>query len=248
MRVHAAILAVTLAAGLAPPADAHAAACVVLLHGLGRTDASLLAMEQVLTVHGYRVVNETYPSTEAPFSELVAAVGPLAARCGDERVHFVTHSLGGLLVRAWLRNNRPADLGRVVMLAPPNAGSEVVDALGDLEAFAWATGPTGSQLGTTPGAVPDRLGPATFEVGIIAGDATINPVGSALVPGPDDGAVGVSATRLPGMTDHIVLTATHTFIMNNPVAMAQTLLFLRDGAFNHDVTLADALDVLRPGE
>lgn len=221
--------------------------CVVLLHGLGRTDASLLAMEQVLTAHGYRVVNESYPSTEAPFAELVATVGPLAARCGDDRLHFVTHSLGGLLVRAWLQENRPASLGRVVMLAPPNAGSEVVDALGDLEAFEWATGPTGPQLGTTEGAVPDRLGPATFEVGIIAGDATINPVGSALVPGPDDGAVGVGATRLPGMTDHIVLAATHSFIMNNPVAMAQTLLFLRDGAFDHDLTLAGALGVLRPG-
>jgi hypothetical protein len=237
-------VALILAAGLAAPAAA--SDCVVLLHGLGRTDASLLAIQEVLSAHGYRVVNEPYPSTDAAFADLVSLVGPIAARCGTDRLHFVTHSLGSLLVRAWLQDHRPATLGRVVMLAPPNAGSEVVDALGDMDVFSRATGPAGPQLGTTPGAVPDALGPATFEVGIIAGDASINPVGSALVPGPDDGAVGVDSTRLPGMTDHIVLTATHTFIMNNPVAMAQTLLFLRDGAFDHDLTLADALGVLRP--
>lgn len=238
------LLATILAAGVALPAAA--ADCVVLLHGLGRTDASLIVMEEVLTAHGYRVVNETYPSTDAPFADLVPRVGKIAARCGGDRLHFVTHSLGGLLVRAWLQDHRPANLGRVVMLAPPNAGSEVVDALGKSEAFATVTGPTGLQLGTAPGAVPDTLGPATFDVGIVAGDASINPVGSVLVPGPDDGAVAVDSTRLPGMSDHIVLTATHTFIMNNPVAMAQTLLFLRDGAFDQDLTLADALGVLRP--
>ena len=228
-------LLIALASHVAPANDAE---CVILLHGLARSASSMAKLERHFTRAGYVVANIDYPSRRHPIEVLAPlAVGEGLRRCRadagrDARIHFVTHSMGGILVRQYLATHSIEALGRVVMMAPPNQGSEVVDALRDTPGFETLNGPAGFQLGTGPGSVPRQLGPVDYPVGILAGTATINLVLSQFLPNPDDGKVSVASTRVEGMTDLREIDASHPFIMRDPQAMAEALSFIRSGAFS----------------
>jgi pimeloyl-ACP methyl ester carboxylesterase len=210
---------------------------VILLHGICCTPFFMRRVERKLAKEGFITHNTGYPSRKAPVAQLADAfIGPTIRQCeeaGAEKIHFVTHSMGGILVRSYLsRNPHPPSLGKVVMLAPPNQGSEVADFLQKFRAYRWFTGAAGQELGTDAASVPCRLPAANFEVGIIAGTRTCDWLSSRfLLPGPNDGKVSVESTRLAGMRDHLVLPVSHTFITRNSEALRQTVYFLRHGAF-----------------
>jgi triacylglycerol lipase len=211
--------------------------CVVLLHGLGRTAQSMRPLQGALERSGYVVANIGYPSRRYAIDALATdAVGRGLAACREHRanrIHFVTHSLGGILVRHYLSSHAVPELGRVVMLAPPNQGSEVVDVFSRVPGFAAITGPAGVQLGTGPTSLPNALGPVSFPVGVIAGTRSVNPVFSVLHRDENDGTVSVTRARLAGMTDFVRVRASHTFIMRSKAAIVQVLAFLKTGHFIH---------------
>ena len=211
-------------------------ACVILLHGMGRTHRSMASMADHLADKGYRVVNQDYPSTQASIETLSQdIVAKTVRRCRSERpsapVHFVTHSLGGILVRYYLQTHHLPPGSRVVMLSPPNQGSEIADLLKDNVLYRWIMGPAGQQLGTGADAVPNRLGPVDVPVGIITGDSTLEPWFSSRLPGPDDGKVSVQRARLAEMADFLVVHKSHGFIMTDPEVIEQTAHFLEHGRF-----------------
>jgi len=209
---------------------------VILLHGLGRTRWSFWLVERTLRQDGYHVVNVTYPSRERSVEAIAESyLAPLvAAEQSAPRLHFVTHSLGGIVLRRYLQDHPVPNLGRVVMLAPPNAGSEVADRLQPTWLYRTVNGPAGQQLGTA--GLPGRLDAwpaAAGQLGIIAGDRSLNPLFSLWLPGPGDGKVTVASARLAGMTDFLTVHSSHTWLAWRRTVLRQIQAFLRTGRFDH---------------
>lgn len=206
---------------------------VVLLHGYGRTARSMRPLEESLRAAGFAVRSFTYPSLRSTPAELTAFLdGKLMECCSAApRIHFVTHSLGGILVRAYLAEQELPNLGRVVMLAPPNHGSEVADWINRFRPLRALAGPTAVELGTGAGSLPNRLPGPDFELGVIAAIDDSNPVGNLLVPEPSDGTVSVASTELEGMRDFVTVRRSHTFVMRSPEVAGYVTRFLTTGCF-----------------
>ena len=218
------------------PAPATAREAVVVLHGVAINPRFTARLARFIAEAGYAVHNLGYPSRTVPLAEL----GPrwLAAKIAElgleraTRLHFVTHSMGGLMVRGYLDAHRPANLGRVVTIVPPHHGSAVSDRLRSLPVVWRIIGRNLGALGTKPDAywrtLPQR---ADFELGVIAGSRPLSPFGWCFLVGPNDGTVPESSTRLDGMADHIVLPSSHTLILFRKRTAARAIEFLRTGRF-----------------
>lgn len=235
------LLAVTAPAVAAPSPD-----CVVLLHGLARTPRSMAPLATALREQGYVVANIGYPSRSEPIEVLAnravkEGIDTCRASTGGD-IHFVGHSLGGILVRYYLAHHELPELGRVVMLAPPNQGSEVVDRWSRVPGFGLVNGPAGAQLGTGEGSLPAQLGAVDYPVGVIAGTRSINLILSRSLPDPDDGKVSLERTKVEGMADFIALPVSHPFIMRRPESINQTVAFLATGHFGRLVAFAPSRD------
>lgn len=212
--------------------------CVILLHGLARTKQSMSKVGDVLEAAGYRIANVGYASRDARIEVLADdALTRGVERCREmntHHIHIVTHSMGGILLRYYLTEAEIPSLRHVVMMAPPNQGSEVVDDWKDRPGFKSLNGPAGMQLGTDENSIPAQLGPVDFSLGVIAGTATVNPILSRSLPDPDDGKVSLAATKVNGMRDFIAVPYSHTFMMNAEDVHGQILHFLHHGRFKHD--------------
>jgi triacylglycerol lipase len=210
--------------------------CVVLVHGLNRTSLAMKPLELFFKRSGYRVVNVSLPSRRCSVEELADHYlqRAMLSRIPSDtaRVDFVTHSLGGIVVRQYLSNHTLPNLGRVVMLAPPNDGSQIADKMKRSILGRWILGASGRQMGTGPSDLPRRLGPARFDVGVIAGDRSLNPVFGCILPRPNDGTISVESAKIAGMTDFLVVHSSHTFIMWRARTFRQALTFLERGHFS----------------
>jgi len=208
---------------------------IILLHGLARTSHSMDKAGKLLAAYGYKIINVGYPSRKYNIETLaINTIAPTLKQCASKdilKIHFLTHSMGGILVRYYLSTQLIDKLGRVVMLAPPNQGSEVVDKLAGWPVFNVINGPAGLQMGTGKNSLPNTLGPVNFPTGIIAGDKTVNPLLSQLFPDTNDGKVSVSRTQVQGMKDFIVMPYSHTFMMQREAVIEQALHFIQQGYF-----------------
>lgn len=210
----------------------------ILLHGIFRNRVDMMPMSLYLEKHGYETLNIAYPSRHQTLEDLTDFVhkkitGSLHY-AEAPRVHFVTHSMGSLIARYWIALYKPDRLGSVVMLGPPNTGSEFADWLSETKVLAplyeKLFGPAGAQLTTTHKHIDGTI---DYPIGVIAGNVSINPLAPWVLPGAHDGIVPVERTKIEGMTDHIVVPSTHTLMMFNPSVMRQVLSFLRHRRFEH---------------
>jgi pimeloyl-ACP methyl ester carboxylesterase len=215
------------------PATPYQQLMIVLIHGLARTKLSMIPIAIAAKLRGHRVINWHYPSRSRTIAEHVDAFArEVAPRIHDaRRVHFITHSLGGIIVRQFLATHPLPNLGRVVMLAPPNRGSEVADVIGRRPLLRLMMGKPGRELGTSPASVPNRLPAATFPLGVIAGTRTANPLFSTWIAGPNDGKVSVGRASCDGMHELLVVARTHTFMPWAPDVIARAMRFVESGSF-----------------
>lgn len=209
--------------------------CVVLLHGLNRSWRAMRPLAEALQDAGFATANVDYPSQSGTVEEIAPeAVGLGLEECrstGAVRTHFVTHSMGGILLRYENERSTIPDLGRVVMLGPPNQGSELIDKTQDWPGFEMLTGDAGAQLGTSAESMPSKLGSVGFELGVIAGTGTINVLASSMLPEPNDGKVSVASTQVDGMDDFLVVGNSHRYITRSDVVFRNTIAFLKTGHF-----------------
>lgn len=210
--------------------------CVVLIHGMNRTPFSMRAISAYLSKHGYDVVNKHYPSNTLSTDQVSKKyVNNFVRDCrakSPKHIHVVTHSMGGVLIRYFLKNHRLPQGSRIVMLSPPNHGSEMADRLQNSAIYQASMGPMGQELRTGDKGITKQLPEyLPYDIGIITGNFNMNATSIGAFKTNSDGKVSVTSARLKGMKDFLVVNATHTFITIRPDVVYQIGYFLENGQF-----------------
>lgn len=208
---------------------------VVLLHGLGKSKSSMWLLRSRLENAGFTVEAIGYHSLDRPPEQILRDVTKEINSIhvdSNQTVHFVGHSLGGLLIRAFLDSNKSQKLGRVVLIGSPSKGTPFVDHFRD-EWWMKLAGPTANALGTNEKSFPHSLHPPYYPVGVIAGVSNIIN-NEQFIPGEDDGVVPVESTKIEGMTDFIKIKTSHSMMNYNEAVAEQTIEFLRHGKFKKE--------------
>lgn len=194
---------------------------VVLVHGLGRTNWSMQKIGLNLASEGYRVINLDYPTRTNTIENLVAShLKKEIEKHSSEKeksIHFVTHSMGGIMTRYYLANHKPENLGKVVMLAPPNQGSRAADLWLQNVRTEHILGPALKQMSTQEDSLVNNLPAPDYPLAIIAGKW--------------DGKVSVEQTRLEGMSEHLITDTNHSFILQNQEVIDEIIGFLENDTF-----------------
>ena len=216
--------------------SAQASDCVIFLHGMSRTEISMNKLEREIAKDGYITWNKTYTTIKKPIEDVakkhIESGIEYCESQDTESIHLLTHSLGGILVRVYLQDKEINKLGNIVMLSPPNSGSELTDLFKEWKIYQWVAGPAGQALGTDPNSYVNSLKPVEANIGVITGKKSNDPWFSPIIPGDDDGKVSVESAKLKEMKDFLIVEATHTFIMRDMSTINQIKNFLKEGKFN----------------
>lgn len=208
---------------------------VVLLHGLFRSASSMKKLEKFLLAEGYEVFNIDYTSTSGDIKSIALNVALQIKEAIDfsrsDKVHFVTHSLGGIVLRYIVQEGLLPMPGNVVMIAPPNHGATISDKMPRWKWLEKLLGSACFELGTDALSVPNQLKHFNAPLGIIAGSSSANPFWALITPKPNDSTVMVESTKLPEMLDHLEVPFVHSFLMNKKIVISQVAYFLQHRFF-----------------
>ncbi|MCA8991539.1 MAG: alpha/beta fold hydrolase [Planctomycetaceae bacterium] len=226
---------------------------VIYVHGIIRSSKSISSLITSLEESNYTVVGFDYPSTQVTMVDSAAYLKQVIDSLeGVEKIHFVCHSMGGLIVRTYLQQYEPdTRIGRMVMLGVPNLGAKMADIMKDNILYQFIYGPAGQELVENPEGYIAKLPTPQFEFAVIAGARGTNDGWNPLIPGDDDGTVSVDATRLPGAVDFMTVPAIHSFMMSNEQAQAATVNFLKHGCLRESGEKSPIIrkeNAVKPGE
>ncbi len=209
---------------------------VVLLHGFGKSSSSLEKIADKLKKCGYRAINIEYPSRSHNISEIAEKfVLPRIAKEIEtcSKIHFVGYSMGGIITRYILEYYKPKNLGRVVLIATPNQGTEVVNSLSKYTWFKTIFGPAILDVAVNSSFLTNLPNRVDYETGVISGNLSVNPISSLFfIKGDDDGTVSIENTKLDGMKDNIIIPATHFSLLYNDVVIKEVEYFISNGCFS----------------
>ena len=209
--------------------------CAILIHGITKDSTSMEGIASALHNAGFHTVNLDYPSKKHLIETLAEMTIPRGiAACeeaGAKPVHFVAHSMGGLLVRYYYEKRDVSDIANVVMLGTPNQGSRLGNFLSCIPWIKDVNGPAGKQMGIDERSLPSRLGPVKFPLGVVAGTRSFNPLFSAIISGDDDGIVGLPSTYVKGVCSRVHYPLTHDQLSRDTRVIEQVVSYLTSGNF-----------------